>query len=179
MLRDVEAVMLFFDATRRSTFEECKAWRKLINGVNSWCLCMLIASKMDLYRQRDEKTGQFKVEQWMTTPDMNTEERAKIVQQGGVDIVEAAKGVELNCTAGVYFVSALDGTGIDAAFVDLVDQSIIYQQKMAEEPKAISSGSQVARVGTQRHHAQQEKLDLRPSAPAVRVTNKISCCSSS
>lgn len=178
LLRDVEAVMIIFDASRPATFEECKRWRVLLDSVNSWCLVMLIASKMDVYRERDEKTNQFKCKQWLATPDMAPDERKAIMDAGGIDLLAAAKSSDLRCTAGAYAVSSLDGSGVDAAFVDLVDQAVDYQQALAaahaKNARTGSGSTEVAQFGSRRQS--ERGVNLRAAAPEVQVTNKISCC---
>ena len=176
ILRETEAVLLTFDCTKRATFEKCREWRELITENNSWCVCMLIANKVDLYREKDA-AGKFIHEQWLATPEMSDAERVMVLASGGVDMHKAA--LDLQCYAGCYAVSCKTGENVDNAFVELVDLAIERQIKLATE---MSNNNKPAPSGDARR-ARQNKLDLRSGTnnnkQAVKVTNnttKISCC---
>ena len=180
-VRESGAVMLIFDASSRASFDRCVEWRQLIRESNEWCQVMLIANKMDVYDERDERTQQYKCKRWLAVPGMSAEERAQIlVDDNNVDLAAAA--VKLNCNAGAYAVSAQTARNLDEAFIDLVDQTIDAQQALANQHKSLEMGRAQVRQ-------KSRGIDLRGggggnggggersnTAADVQVTNKISCC---
>lgn len=164
ILREMEGIMMVFDATNKETFDKCREWRDLITQHNNWCVCMLIANKMDLYRDKAKQCYQ-----WLATPDMNADERQEILQGGGIDLLQAAK--DLRCDGGAYAIDCESGSNVDAAFIDLVDAAIKNQIELSKENNEKSLERTPKR--------KQKKLDLNRSSKMslqINTNNKITCC---
>ena len=176
ILRQTEAILLMFDATNRKSYEQCRSWRNLIADNNQWCICMLIANKIDLYRQKDA-AGKYIHDQWLILPDatLSAAERSSMLASGAIDLENAA--LELQCSAGCKAVSCATGENVDNAFIELIDLAINRQIHLAEE---MNSKKHI--VPSKSSARRQQKLDLRggnTNNQAVKVTNnttKISCC---
>jgi small GTP-binding protein len=182
ILREVEGVMLVFDATKRETFDRCREWRTLIKQHNNWCVCMLIANKMDLYRDKQHCF------QWLATPEMSADERKEILDNDGVDLAQAAK--DLQCDGGAYAIDCVSGENVDDAFVDLVDLAIANQISLSKEAdeQSLDKGrdnntSSGGGGGWLRKRNNEKKLDLRGGGGpggkhTLQINNntKITCC---
>lgn len=127
ILRQTDAALLVFDATSRATFEKCKKWHKMLMEHKPTCLIMLLANKYDCYTKKDSDTGEYIYKQWMLTAQATPEQRA-LAEQNPADYVDIdAAWRDLGCV-GFACTSAFNGTGIDEAFVELIDRTVKWQK---------------------------------------------------
>lgn len=101
MFAAAHGIFFVFDSTRQATFERiCNLWRPMVRERNPYCVCMLVATKFDLYETLPAS------QRWMDAIDMRK---------------QAAR---LECDAGFHVVSAVTGQHVDAMMVQMADASI-------------------------------------------------------
>ena len=87
--RDADAIIIFFDSCDRKSFLNASTWRKRVTAENPTAVCMLVATKKDLYEKKHAKT-----DDWLSK--MQPESHA----------------AELECQAGFFFTSAKTGENV-------------------------------------------------------------------
>lgn len=103
MFSNIPGVFLVFDVTRQETFQRlCEVWRPMVARRSERALCMLVASKCDLYTSPG----------WMDEIDMH--EQARL----------------LGCEGGFHAVSSLNGRHVCAMIVQMVDLAIAKEKEL-------------------------------------------------
>lgn len=112
MFNNVPGIFLMFDAMREATFARlCEFWRPAIAHKSPNAVCMLVATKCDLY----EKLAP--AERWM--------ER--------IDMVEQAR--LLGCEGGFHAISSRNGRHVHAMVMQMVDLAVAKEKRLFDEVK--------------------------------------------
>lgn len=117
MFSGAQGIFLVFDATNEESFARvCNYWLDMVLQRNPTCVCMLVATKGDLYAQLEGK------QRWMDRMDMH--KQAKL----------------LNCAGGFHVCSAKIGAHVNAMMVEMIDLAIAHETQLMQMNPGITDG---------------------------------------
>jgi len=125
MLSGAQGIFLVFDATSEESFARvCNYWLDMVQRRNQSCVCMLVATKGDLYAALQGKA------RWMDRMDMR--EQAAL----------------LNCAGGFHVCSAKVGAHVNAMMIEMIDLAIEHEKKLMQmNPGVADAAGDVLRIG--------------------------------
>jgi small GTP-binding protein len=126
MFSGAQGIFLVFDATNEKSFERvCNYWLDMVLRRNPTCVCMLVATKCDLYIDLPPER------RWMDKLDMHKQARL------------------LNCAGGFHACSAKVGAHINAMIVEMVDLAMEHELKLLESnPSVMETRSGVINISS-------------------------------
>jgi GTPase SAR1 family protein len=118
--RDLDGCFIMFDSTDKESFEHARHWQQELRKSNDYCICMLVATKIDLCSSEETKP-------WYSLDEMHK-----------------CSG-DLDCAAGFAEISTLTKHNLDRAVLRL--SQMAYDAKLLSEAQASGDSINIANGG--------------------------------